>query len=95
MGMWMGNTVTKDEEKTEALNVFFALVFYRKIKCPQGEQPPELLNRKEDQNRLPVTQEEMTSHSHLATHKSLGPYVIHPRRLRELMKYLSKPLHHL
>ncbi|KAK4806923.1 hypothetical protein QYF61_012644 [Mycteria americana] len=37
-----GNIVTKDEEKPDVLNAFFASVFTSKTSCSLGTQPPEL-----------------------------------------------------
>jgi len=38
----VGNRVTKDEEKAEVLNTFFAPVFNSKTGCSPGTQHPEL-----------------------------------------------------
>jgi len=81
------NIGTKDEEKTEVLNAFFANFSW-------STQPPELEDRDGEQNEAPMIQEEMDSDllHRLDIYKSMGLDGIHSRILRELMGVLDKPL---
>lgn len=66
-----GNIETEDEEKTEVLKTFFALV-----SNSSGTQPPDLENRDKEQNEVPIIQWEMTNDllHHLDTHILWGEW---------------------
>ncbi|PKU40317.1 rna-directed dna polymerase from mobile element jockey-like [Limosa lapponica baueri] len=89
-----GNIVTKDEEKAEVLNAFFASVFSSGVGCPPSTQSPELADRGGEQNEALIIQREVVRDllQHLDINKSMGTDGIHRRVLRELAEVLAEPL---
>jgi len=89
-----GNIATKDEEKAEVLNAFFASFFNSQTSYSKRIQPPELEDRDGEQNKPHIIQEQGVNDllHHMDIHKSMGPDGIHPRVLRELSEELTKPL---
>jgi len=86
--------VTKDQDKAEVLNAFFASVFNSKTCNSPGTQPPVLVDTDGERNMPCMIHDEMVLDllRKLDAHKSVGPDGLHPGALRELVDVVAKPL---
>ena len=86
--------MTKDQDKAEVLNAFFASVFNSRASCSLSTQPLVLVDKDGEKNRPCMIHDEMVLDllRKLDTHKSMGPDGLHPGVLRELVHVAAKPL---
>ena len=78
-----GNLVTKDQDKSEILNAFFDSVFNSRTCYTVETQPPALVDRDGEQNKLCMIHDEIVLDllRKLDAYKSMGPDGLHPREI--------------
>ena len=89
----VGALFTKDMEKAELLNDFFASVFTAKI-SPQVTRTLEVREEIQRKEAFPLVEgDRVRDHlSKVNTHKAMGPAGIHPQVLKELAGVIVTPL---
>ncbi|CAM4560229.1 unnamed protein product [Lepidochelys kempii] len=85
-----GNLVTEDVEKANVLSAFFASVFTNKV----SSQTTALGSTAWGEGDQPSVEKEVVRDylEKLDEHKSMGPYELHLRALKELVDVIAEPL---